>query len=152
MYLLLLLLWIIYNGQCTVEVFVLGNVICFMLCLFMRKYMHYTLEDELQTLRNAPRILEFVCIVVAEVFRANFVVMGIILSPKKKLDPVMVTFQTDLQSQLSQVVLATCITLSPGTYTVKLEDGVYTVHALQPRFIEHIDTSIFVKKLKRFEG
>ncbi len=151
MYVVLLLLWIIYNGRCTVEVVALGVVVCSLLYWFMRKYMKYTFEDEKKMMKNLPRILEFLCLAVVEVLKANFVVIGIILSPKKKLDPVMVTFQTDLQSKLSQVVLATCITLSPGTYTVKLEEGVYTVHALQPRFIERIDSSILVEKLKCFE-
>ncbi|MFI3174130.1 MAG: Na+/H+ antiporter subunit E [Bacillota bacterium] len=151
MYIVLLLFWIIYNGRCTLEVLILGSIVCFFLYWFMRKYMKYTLEDEVKTIRSLPRVVEFLCVVVVEVFKANFIVIGMILSPKKNLDPVMVTFETDLQSKLSQVILATCITLSPGTYTVKLEDGVYTVHALQPRFIQNIDSSIFVQKIKRFE-
>jgi multicomponent Na+:H+ antiporter subunit E len=54
------------------------------------------------------------------------------LHPKMldQIDPTIVTFKTNLKSNIAQVVLANSITLTPGTITIRIEDGVFYVHAI----------------------
>ena len=47
-----------------------------------------------------------------------------------KIDPTIVTFKTKLKSNIAQVALANSITLTPGTITIRIEDGVFYVHAI----------------------
>lgn len=75
-----------------------------------------------------------------------------ILSPKFKNEPVIVQFRTDLKSKMARVLLANSITLTPGTITVSLEDDVYTVHCLDKRLAEGMDTSVFVRLLRKLEA
>ena len=50
-------------------------------------------------------------------------------------------------------MLANSITLTPGTYTVGLENGAYVVQALdKSKFGEGLDDSVFVKQLRKLEG
>ena len=87
-------------------------------------------------------------------FKANVDVIKIIFSPKKaEIQPALVRFHTDLKSEASLVALANSITLTPGTYTVELENGEYVVQALdREKFGEGLEDSVFVKQLRRLEG
>ena len=75
-----------------------------------------------------------------------------ILSPGFQNKPVIIHFKTDLKSRTARVLLANSITLTPGTITVSLEDDVYTVHCLDKSLAEGIDSSVFVKLLKKLEA
>ena len=63
---------------------------------------------------------------------ANFHVVYVALHPKMGdiLEPQMVEFKTELKTDLAKFVLANSITLTPGTVTVRIEDGVFLIHAL----------------------
>ena len=63
---------------------------------------------------------------------ANFHVVYVALHPKMDdiLEPQMVEFKTKLKTDLAKFVLANSITLTPGTVTVRIEDGVFLIHAL----------------------
>ncbi len=63
---------------------------------------------------------------------ANFHVVYVALHPRMEeiLEPQMVEFKTVLKTDLAKFVLANSITLTPGTVTVRIEDGVFLIHAL----------------------
>lgn len=153
MYLLLLLLWMIFNGRVTLEVFLFGVVICGWLYWFICKHMGYSYQRELRLAKKLPLYLKYAVILVWEIFKANVDVIKIVLSPnKKEIKPALVRFHTDLKSEASWVALANSITLTPGTYTVELENGDYVVQALDKEtFGEGLDESVFVKQLRRLE-
>jgi multicomponent Na+:H+ antiporter subunit E len=54
------------------------------------------------------------------------------LHPKMtdRIDPTIVTFKTKLKTNIAQVALANSITLTPGTITIRIVDGVFYVHAI----------------------
>jgi multicomponent Na+:H+ antiporter subunit E len=60
------------------------------------------------------------------------------LHPKMKdqIDPIIVTFRTSLKSDIAMVALANSITLTPGTITVRIEDGIFYVHAISRKAAE----------------
>ena len=63
----------------------------------------------------------------------------------------MVRFKTDLKTTPARIMLANCITLTPGTITVSLEENEYVVHCLDKSLAEGINSSIFVTLLKELE-
>ena len=153
MYFLLLLLWMIFNGRVTLEVFLFGVVICGWLYWFISKYMGYNYKNEIRYAKKIPLYLKYAVVLVWEIIKANIDVIRIILSPKMEIEPAIVTFHTDLESDAAQVVLANSITLTPGTYTANLENGDYVVQALdKSKFGEGLDDSVFVKQLRKLEG
>lgn len=154
MYLLLLLLWFIFNGRVTLEVALFGIVICGWLYWFICKYMGYSFRREKALVKNIPLYLKYAFVLLWEIFKANVDVIKIIFSPKKaEIQPALVRFHTDLKSEASLVALANSITLTPGTYTVELENGEYVVQALdREKFGEGLEDSVFVKQLRRLEG
>ena len=49
------------------------------------------------------------------------------------------TFKTKLESDISNVTLANSITLTPGTITIDIKDGVFYVHALSQKVADDLN-------------
>ncbi len=151
MFLLFELLWIIFNGAITVEIVVIGLVISGMLFAFLCKFMNYSIEKDLNLLRIAPLFLQYVGYLFYEITVANLQTIRMIMTSKYEIEPAIIQFDVSLKSNISKVILANSITLTPGTITVSLEGQTLTVHALDRDFLEGIDQSHFIELLKRME-
>ena len=67
------------------------------------------------------------------------------------MQPVLVTFHTDLKTPVGRAFLANAITLTPGTITVTLEEDEYMVHCLDEDLTEGINDSAFQEYIRRLE-
>lgn len=65
-----------------------------------------------------------------EIVKANIDVVKLVLDPKMPIDPVIFTFRKNMSNPLAHVTLANSITLTPGTITIDIVDGVYYIHAI----------------------
>jgi multicomponent Na+:H+ antiporter subunit E len=77
----------------------------------------------------------FICYIpwlLSQIVLSTLHVTYLALHPKmtERIDPTIVTFKTKLQTTIAQVALANSITLTPGTITIRIEDGVFYVHAI----------------------
>lgn len=151
MYLLYFLLWVIFNGQFTLEIAVFGVVIAAALFAFTCKFTDYSIAKEKMVVCNVFRFIRYVIVLVIEIVKANFAVMRFILTEKEEAQPALVSFSVDLRTPFGCSSLANAITLTPGTITVILADNAYTVHCLDETFAEGIDHSVFVDMLEEFE-
>jgi multicomponent Na+:H+ antiporter subunit E len=90
-------------------------------------------EDSIQlAVLKFLRFLAYMPWLLYQIIKANIQVASIVLNPKMPIDPAFLQFSTRMKRTVAQVILATSITLTPGTVVVRLEDGRYTVHALVP--------------------
>ncbi|MCI8317192.1 MAG: Na+/H+ antiporter subunit E [Lachnospiraceae bacterium] len=151
MYLLYFVLWVIFNGQITLEICLFGVVIAALMFAFTCKFMDYSLEKEKNVLRKSLGFGKYVIVLVLEIVKANFAVMHMILSEREELEPVLVSFQSDMKTPTGRAFLANAITLTPGTITVALEESEYVVHCLDVGLAEGMDDSVFVEMLSKLE-
>ena len=151
MFLLYFLLWVIFNGNFTLEIAVFGLVIAAAVFAFTCKFADYSIEKEKMLFRNLFRIVRYVVVLVIEIVKANFAVVHLILSEEEEVEPALVSFRADLKTAAGRSALANAITLTPGTITVQLEDDVYTVHCLDETLAEGINESVFAKMMKEIE-
>lgn len=151
MFVLYFVLWIIFNGQITLEICVFGILIAALLFAFACRFMDYNMEKELQVYRKLGKILRYIFTLVWEVVKANLGTVHLILTQREEIQPVLVSFHSDLKSPMTQTLLANAITLTPGTITVTLENGDYTVHCLDESLAEGMDQSIFTKLAQELE-
>lgn len=151
MFILYFLLWIIYNGRITLEICLLGLLIAGVLLAFSCRFVDYSLAKELKVYKNTFLFLRYCRLLVTEIVRANLHAIRMILSQREEIEPVLVSFHTDLKSQAGKAMLANAITLTPGTITVTLEDSEYTVHCLDESMAEGIQESEFVTYIRKFE-
>lgn len=152
MYLLYFVLWVIFNGNLTLEICLFGLAVAGLMLAFTCKFMDYSLEKEKRIVKKYFKILRYVCVLVAEIIKANFAVMHMILSEREEVEPVLVNFHSDMKTTMGKAFLANAITLTPGTITVTLEGSEYVVHCLDESLAEGIDTSVFVDLLSDLES
>lgn len=151
MYLLYFLLWVIFNGNFTLEICIFGLIISAVIYAFICKFMDYSVEKEKQNMKKAFKFLKYVFVLVIEIVKANFAVIHMILSEKEEIEPVLVKFSSDMKTTTGKAFLANAITLTPGTITVMLEDSEYIVHCLDESLAEGMDDSVFVELLTELE-
>ena len=88
----------------------------------------------------------------AEMLKAGLVIMRIIYTRPKGIEPKLVWFHTPLKTDRRRAMLADSITLTAGTITVRAEDGRMLVHTLDTPLAEGIEDSSFQQRLERMEA
>lgn len=151
MILVLFALWLIFNGKITLELILFGIVLSVAVYLFCWKFLEYSPKRELCALRLLPQGIGYFFVLIVEIIKSNFLMIQLIVSPKYEVEPVLVTFRTELKTDLAKTVLANSITMTPGTITVELTEDEFKVHCLDKEMAEGIDKSVFVRLLKKME-
>lgn len=72
--------------------------------------------------------------------------------PNLPFEPGFVRFRTTLKRPLSRVMLATAITIPPGTMTVRLDDDTFLVHALLPDAFDDLRSARTQNMIARITG
>lgn len=152
MYFAFLILWIIFNGRLTLEVLLVGMVLCAALYLFCCKFMNFSIRRDLKLLKCLPMAAQYVAILIVEILKANRQVLFFIMTPRYQVEPQIIHFTSHLKTEMGRVILANSITLTPGTITIGLEGSEFYVHCLDKEFAEGIEDSVFVKMLEKMEA
>lgn len=151
MYIIFFLIWVIFNGQFTLEIAAFGLVIAGLIYWFICKFMGYKPQYDLLFCKRIGLLILYLFTLITEILKANVIVFKMIYSAKYQLEPAIVSFKADLHSTFARVLLANSITLTPGTITVSLKDNEYTVHCLDKELAQGIDSSVFVQLLTKIE-
>lgn len=151
MYFVFLALWVIFNGNFTLEIFVFGLVIAGCMYAFICKFMDFSIQKDIEIWKRLFLILRYIVILVIEIIKANVTAMKLLFSEKEAVEPVLVHFQTSLKTKIAKVVLANSITLTPGTITVSLKGDELWVHCLDKSLAEGLAECVFVKELEKIE-
>ena len=152
MFLVYFLLWIIFNERVTLEVALIGLIVCAAVDLFSVKILGKLPRKKLKTcLRLTVGVVKYGAALIREVFRCNVAVIRLILSPRYEIEPELHYFKTRLKTDAARVMLADSITLTPGTITCGLEDDRFCVHALDASMAEGIESTDFEKRLSALE-
>ena len=149
MYLILLLCWLIFNGKFTWEICILGLALSALCYGFVYKFLNWSVKKEIALYRFIGFLISYLFLLIVEIVKATVATIGIAFDEEVELRPVVVTFTTDIQNVVLRVLLANSITMTPGTITATLENGVFKVHALDESFAVDIDKSVFVEKIMR---
>lgn len=151
MYLLYFLVWIIFNGQVTLEIVLFGLAVAAAVYAFACKFTGWSVKKDIMIAKMFGKILRYIGLLLWEIFKANMTMISLMVSYKKEPSPVLVSFKTKLTSRMLQVALANSITLTPGTITVLLEGDELTVHCLDKSLAEGLEDSTFEQALLKME-
>lgn len=151
MYLLFFLFWVIFNGQLTFEIGMIGIFVAALLYVFICRFMGWSPKKDILMMKYTGIMFCYLFVLLWEIIKANMDTVKMIFTSRYEREPVLVTFHTTLKSPVLRVILANSITLTPGTITVSLEGDTFVVHALDKDFAEGIEDSVFVKWLQRAE-
>lgn len=152
MFLLLFALWLIFNGRVTLELVILGIVFSAVIFMFACKFMDHNIKKELIYYKSAGFAVLYLLVLIKEVVKSTINACGYIVVKKRSPHPYICRFRTPLKTRTAQVILANSITLTPGTITVSLDDGLFTVHCLDKSLSEGLDSCRFVQILEKMEA
>lgn len=151
MFLLFFLVWLIFNGNVTLEIVIFGLVIAAVMFAFICKFMGHSIHKELIYMKKSGYFFRYILILIREIFKANMAVIHLILTDREEVEPVMISFHTDLKTDMAKAILANSITLTPGTITVSMEENELVVHCLDKSMADGMEDSVFVKMLEKLE-
>ncbi len=151
MFFVFLLLWIIFNGNVTLEIILFGVVISAFIYLFICKFMDFSVHKDIVMGKKLFFILRYLVVLIIEILKANVATMKLLFCEKYEVEPVLIKFRTNLKTKTARVLLANSITLTPGTITVSLEGNELQVHCLDKSLEEGLSDCIFVRELEKLE-
>ncbi len=142
--------WLLWSGHYTVLITsfgVLSVIGVVALCLRLG-----ILDEEAQPFFLFFRFLRYLPWLVWEVFKANWDVVRVILSPSLPIHQRLVRVKASQNTDLGQVLYANSITLTPGTVSLDVRDGAILVHALTDGSYQGLKSGVMDAKVAKVEG
>lgn len=137
-FLLLLVGWILFTASIAIEELVVGAVISVLLTLFVStRFLEGRARKKLHPLRWIY-FIAFIFYIIGREIIAHAKVIAIILSPRLKIRPELVTFKSQLKGNGMLTALANSITLTPGTVSVDLNKREFVVHSITKTTVDEV--------------
>lgn len=99
--------------------------------------------------RQALRLALYVPRLLASIVMAAIQVAEVVLDPRMPIKPVLVGHRAVFSRDISRVVYANSITMTPGTLTVDIEGDTFYIHCLAERFADDIATGKLERRVSR---
>jgi multicomponent K+:H+ antiporter subunit E len=141
----LLLIWLLLNNSASPGHLVLGSLLAIAIPLYTRRFW-----PEPGRLRRPGLVLRFAGRVLWDILVANFRVARLVLGPRAAIRPKFVQVPLDVRGDLAVTVLASVVSLTPGTVSADLDAdrSHLLVHALSEN-----DQADLIREIKnRYEG
>jgi len=123
----IIIYWLLLNGSLAPDVFLIGIVIAFLIALAYPNGMGF-----LSGFNASPRAIGAAALYILyffkELARSNLRLAAIVLSPSLPVKPGIVKVRTKLKNPMARLLLASSITLTPGTLTVELAGEWLYIH------------------------
>ena len=97
--------------------------------------------------RIALRLAPYALWLIWEIALSSAYVAYLVLRPGAPVAPSLVEFETSLQSESAQVLLAQSITLTPGTVTVDVSNGKFVAHCLSAKSRQGLEEGEIQRKV-----
>lgn len=121
--------WLVFTGTLAPYSLLVGFVFSVVIALGTYSlFIHDKEADRRSLLPHIHWLLVYLLVVVYKMYIASFKVLVHVI--QGDINPRVVHFRTRLKSDLARVLLANCITLTPGTITLHLDDDHLIVHWL----------------------
>ena len=141
--------WLLMSGHYTPLILFLG-AISVGFVLYLTKRMD-SLDEDTFEFKLKRRHFSYWSWLAKEIFKANLDVAKVILAPNMKLSPRMLRVPTSQSSELSTVIYANSITLTPGTVSVDIEGDEIIVHALTQELMDGLTEGDMDKRVNYLE-
>jgi len=150
---LYVLFWIVLTQNINIEAILVGTFVCIIVFLFNKPPANIYFKNKSISILilNIKNSFLYISVLIKEIFKSNFHVAKIVLSPKLNISPSIVIINTKLKNELNKTILANSITLTPGTLTLDLSDDKLIVHCLDMEAAAVIENNCFERILLKKE-
>ncbi len=142
--------WILLSGHFTPLLLGLGAVSTVLVVAIALRM--DVVDHEGHPIHLTSRFAGYWAWLLVEIVKANIDVAKRIWSPALPISPTMVRLRAGQPSELGQVIYANSITLTPGTVTVRLDNGEVLVHALAAEMAEDLAGGGMDRRVTRLEA
>jgi multicomponent Na+:H+ antiporter subunit E len=135
---LIFLFWFMLSGHTEALLIVLG-ILSTLLSVYLSKRMNI-IDHESYPFHLSLRLLRYYIFLGKEIIKANIDVIKRIIIPGQSISPQVITLPASKKTDLSKVIYANSITLTPGTVTLELSGDEIKVHALSKEGAEDLQS------------
>ncbi len=114
---LMLIVWLMMVGTVAPGQIVLGLILAIGIPLLIRPFL-----DDLPPVQAPAKAIRLVLVVTYDIVVANITVAKLVLGPSSRLHPVFVEIPLELKRTQSITLLASIITMTPGTVSADLSE------------------------------
>ncbi len=141
--------WMLLSGYLDPLLIALGV----MSCLFVAwiSYKLKLLDPEYKTLRFVLNVPKFLPWFFKEIIKSNIDVSLRIIHPKLPISPTIINLPISQHSDVAKATYANCITLTPGTYTLKISPDEVEVHSLTKSGADNLQKREMSKRILKLE-
>lgn len=143
--------WILWSWHFEWMLLVFGAVSCLVVVSLSWRMRIIDSEGE-PLLQLGLRPLLYIPWLMWQIVRSNIDVARRILSPGVPISPKLIEVPVSQKSDLGTVIFANSITLTPGTISVRIRDGVILVHALSEEAAEELLQGEMSRRVRVCEG
>lgn len=144
---LLLVAWLWLNNTLHPGHILLGSVLAVAIPYVTRNFW-----PEPIVVDRPLKVIQYVAIVTYDIILANLQLAVLIIGPVARLRPAFVRVPLDLQTDFAVTMLASTVTLTPGTVSVDVEGDVATGRRLVVHVLRCVDEQEMVRSIKaRYE-
>ena len=150
-FILMYVSWIVLSGKFIPMMLILGAISSFLVAYYFYDLLFPVIEAGYSGVFF--RFIQYIPWLILEIIKANFHLLYLAFHPDmiNKIEPQIITFETNLKSDIAIATLANSITLTPGTITVTASrDGVFKVHAIDTPSAEALPGAMVEKVAKVF--
>lgn len=120
--------WLLWSGIYKPLLLGLGALSCIIVFVVIDRMGYF--DNKLFALRTNFRLFGYWGWLGKEVIKSSIDVARIVIDPKLPISPTVVEIKATASHPVDQVIFGNSITLTPGTLTLDLHQGVLQVHAL----------------------
>ncbi|MEE3370757.1 MAG: Na+/H+ antiporter subunit E [Planctomycetota bacterium] len=150
LFVVLTIVWLSWSGHFEPLLLACGVLSCGLVVAICRRMQ--IVDAEGAPLRLGLRPLFYVVWLVKEVVEANFHVARRLLDPRLAIHPQLIRLRASQSGDLTRVVYANSITLTPGTVSVAIEDDEIVVHALTRSAADEDKSGEMDRRVTQLEG
>jgi len=131
--LVLAALWLIFSGKLDILHLSYGVVSVVLTMLLTRHLLlapSVAEENDLVRRLHWGRVLAYPFWLLWQILVSNLHMAAIVLRPRLDIDPILLRFDFPVDDPLAKTTLGNSITLTPGTYTLRVRNREFVVHSI----------------------
>lgn len=150
LFVILMLIWMTLTLSLNRQEIISGAVVGFILSATLYKsYQPLGLPGV--TIKKVGFLFIYIIILFKEIIIANLDVAYRVIHPKMPIKPGIIIIKTELKQELAKMILANSITLTPGTFTLDIDEDRLLIHWINVK-TENTDeaTKIIGEKFEKY--
>lgn len=145
--------WCIFSGMFDVFHLTLGVISCLIITLISGDLFFSSEKITMSHIKDGLRFIKYLPWLIYQIIISNIHVAYLVLHPKMPIEPFVIKYNAKLKKDISKVVFANSIILTPGTITMDInKDNVFVVHCISRKAADDLLTGEMEKKVAKVFG